>query len=262
MDVYRSGSAVSATISLIDSFGISIVAASVDYRVVDESGVELKAIAATGFAAGDTVVTIAVSGLLNQLAVDKLKGLRILELKITDDLGSVIYLSHEYAIEVETGLVMMVNSYQTLNQAKLLTLDMPDQIAWMSANDRRKQAALIEAFERIGKLRFNIYDSNFPSRDNLIYPAASHLNSLTSVEFAQLPTLFTNAVLKAQIIEADVILGGDPISKKREEGLMSNSVGESSVMFRPGKPLITAVSKRALDQLSGWVTFSIQIGRT
>ena len=278
MNTYRSGSTVTEEIQLVDDTGIPLIPISVTYRILNESGIELVAQTATSFAVNDSSVTVVTSTIINALTAGSLKGFRVIELKLTFDTGNVTYLNNSYLLEVENSLVQMTNSYQTLNEAKLLLLDMPDMPAWEVATDRKRMAAMTEAFLRIGKLNYNIYGLLIPSRENTVvsnrinidfggtesvsyFRTRPTLNALTQIEFAALPSLFSIAVKKAQLSEADIILGGDPISKKREEGLMSDSVGESSVMFRQGKPLLLAVGRRTLDYLSGWVYFSPRLGR-
>lgn len=279
MNTYRSSSIVISEIPLVDDDGLALAPVSVDYRVTDESDAEILATTATSFVLSDTTVVISTTAIQNQLAVGKLKGLRSIQLKLTFDDQSVRYIDHDYMIEVEAYLIGMTNSYQTLGEAKLQAMDMLEMTAWAAAQDRQRESAMVEAFERIGRLSFSIYGYNIPSREMAIvnseidlafsgnsqstafYRTVASLNDLSPLEFSQLPELFTSAVKRAQISEADIILGGDPIGKKREAGMLSDSIGESNIMFRTGIPLMMAVNRRTLMYMSGWISYNVRVGR-
>jgi hypothetical protein len=256
VDIFRSGNEITVEIPLVDADEFQLVSTAVEYRVLDEIGNIVVPLSLTSFAAGDNIVSITVPAISNELALDKIRGLRVVDLKVTLESGQIVYIQHDYALEIESNLIVMTNSYQTLSEAKLLTLEMTDMKAWLLTKDRQRTAAMVEAFDRIGRLTFNISGSYIPSDGGI------SLNEFLISDFNALPDLFISAVKKAQISEADIILGGDPIHKKREDGLMSDSVGESSVMFRPGKPLLMSVSRRTLDYLAGWVSFSARMGRS
>jgi hypothetical protein len=89
----------------------------------------------------------------------------------------------------------------------------------------------------------------------------TNIGLLTAAEIEALPALFLQALRMAQIAESDSILGGDPVGELRREGLMSKTVGESSQMYRPGKPLVMPVSDRAMRYLAGYVRRSLVVGR-
>lgn len=279
MNSYRSGSLVIEEILLLSDVGNTYDAISVDYRVLDETDTELvTSTSISTFVAGDVSVTITVPTMINTLPMGELKGMRAIELKLTLADTTVFYFTTYYVVARESTLITMTNSYQTLSQAKLMLLDMPDMLGWESATDKKRSAAMIESFYRLGLLKYDIYGLLIPSRENTVvtnrlnldlldtqavsyYRTRPSLSTLSLEEFIGLPILFTDAVKKAQISEADIILGGDPVQKKRDEGLMSESVGESSSMFRPGVPLALPVNKRTLNYLSGWVTYRAHIGR-
>jgi hypothetical protein len=249
MKIHRANTSVAVNVPLVDDAGQMIEPVSVDYRVVDESDVEILAQTATTFSVGDQSVDVVIPAIINALAPGNLKGMRVIQIiaEMGNDVSIII--ESPYVIEVESSLVFMTNSYQTMNQAKLTATDIPDLEAWGASSDAFRRAALIEAFIRIGKLSFNV-------------PGANPLNKVTVEEFTAFPDEFKSDLIRSQIVEADSILGGDPISKKREEGLMSDSVGQSSIMFRPGKPLTLSVSKRTMNQLSGWLSFNLSVGRS
>ena len=87
------------------------------------------------------------------------------------------------------------------------------------------------------------------------------LKDLTSEEWGYLPTHFKDSLKQAQLIEACVILGGDPIGDRRDQGLLSKTVGESSEMFRAGMPTKHAISPTAMAELRGYIDRSVRISR-
>lgn len=86
---------------------------------------------------------------------------------------------------------------------------------------------------------------------------------MTTALYSRYPTVFTTALCKAQVCEANVILTGDPIGDKIRSGLFSEKVGESSMMFRSGLgPLKTVVDRKTLEYLSGFTNNRITTTRS
>lgn len=258
MNVYRDGTTVKLTIPLTTDSGELIPSlVSVAYRVVDHNNVEVVPhTAVADFTPGDSSVTLTIAGANNAVGTAR-RVLRIVEVATTDDAGTVLYLNSVYAVETAELLTKGVNSYQSYGAALITALDMPALDAWEAANERSRTQAMIEAYHRLGKLVYRI-----PYR--LISGDIVSLNNWTQTEFDKLPEPFLTALRRAQLCEANIILegnAGDSVQKLREEGLMSKTVGESSMMFRPGQPLKLLVDRKTLDILSGFVSFSLVIGR-
>ena len=87
-----------------------------------------------------------------------------------------------------------------------------------------------------------------------------NIGNISEVDLTLIDSDLLAAIAKAQIAEADFMMGGDTVEDKRRTGLMSETVGESSNMFRPGKPLVLAGSEKALRYLTGYITWSRRIG--
>jgi hypothetical protein len=85
---------------------------------------------------------------------------------------------------------------------------------------------------------------------------------MTEDLFAQYPEAFREALKRAQVVEANQILTGDGYASRRKAGLMSESVGESSMMFKAGvRPLDLGISREALDYLTGFLNNRITTTR-
>ena len=289
MDIYLAGTPVALTVALQDRNGNALEVASVEYRIVKQDGAEVVARTPLASFGGGSEAVIEISAEINAVAVinpatvtaaqiDSLfvREARTVELFCTDGVGNTVLLTKTYALERAVTLFAGLNSFQTFSQAELVALDIPQLAGWNNANEKDKIAALIEARLQICQLRFNIINSNVNwGQDNLNYvPEGSYptpyagmfmfngnLALITPMAFDKLPARFKLALCRAQVAQADAVLGGDPVDARRKEGLILESIGEVKQMFRGGKPLDLPVSKRALKYLSPFVSFSQRIGR-
>jgi hypothetical protein len=171
-------------------------------------------------------------------------------------------LTKSYALEPTEALIVGINSFQTLPQAELTSLDVPNTPGWDAASDRERIAALVDARVRICQLSFSL--SGSLAQNNIGYgvsDGAGDLAALTPTQYVNLSVRLRVALAKAQLAEADAILGGDPAEIKRQEGITLDVVGESRQAYRQGKPLDLPISKRALRYLSKFISFSKTIGR-
>lgn len=235
------------TIPLLDQNGQPITANAVSYRVTDQSGAEIVGSTVLDIESGTDTVELVLPGSANQLSEGASRELRVVSLSVTTDSGSetVVY---RYLIRDEDSLRVMKNSFQTFSEAMLLATELVNMDAWDAASDSQKQAALIDAYRAICKLNFN-------------YAFKNDLSSISEAHFKAMDARFQAACCRAQVIEANARLGGTDVSNLRRDGLMSATVGEVSQMFRPGKPLSLPVCTRALEALTGWITWSGRVSR-
>lgn len=247
MNTYLHGFDVSLSVSLQ-----GIAATSFTYRVLDSAGAVVVAESAPiAVLAGTTSVPIVVPASANTLAADVYADIRKVELRVTAADGT-RPISELYAIEAADVLVEGVNSYQNYETAELTAMFTQPLDMWESTPRAARIAALVEARDRIGRLSFVEMDA---------FDGVFSINDLTAVEFATLSEPLRKALKKAQLVEADYILGGSAVDHKRDQGLMSETIGESSNMFRPGKPLDLPVTKRTARILTGHISFAARIGR-
>lgn len=254
MQAYLGGQPVNLTIPLPEN------AQSVSYRVIDQSEAELvaKTLLST-FSSGDDLALISLSGELNQLALGELRALRVVELYVVTDTGT-IKLESGYYIEAEEVLVDGVNSFQSYNGAMFLSYEIPNLQAWNVATRNDRITALLAARRNIGKLRFRyVFDACQNIVDNTV--GIADLTLATKEQWEAMPQDFRAAIRRAQILEADFLLGGDEIGDIRRSGLMSMSVGEAKQFFRPSKAIERAVCARAVKELSKFILSRTRIGR-
>lgn len=258
METFADATQVEVSIPLLDRGNDAIVASSVSYRVIDEAGVELVALVNSAtFQAGDEFVSVTVPALKNALAIGAVRGIRSIELTCTVA-GNKVQLSYVYLIESATPLVTGVNSFQTLEQAKLSALNIYHIDGWKAAPDDQRITALVEARAKIALL--NLIGTTQNQR-NVEYSPTSLL-AMSQAQFLTLPTEFIQALRMAQVAEANDILSYlDSTSHKRNEGVMLDTIGEVKQMFRSTKPLDLPVCKTALGYLAKYTRFSVSTGR-
>jgi hypothetical protein len=254
---YASGSNVSLTIDIKDEDGTLINAKAVSYTLFDANDVEIEPeTSAYEFVEGDASVVIVISGDFNTLAANTLTDARRVLIRVTAVDDGVVELNRYYAITSSSKLVLLTNSYQTMQSAELVAMGVGDIDSFASASEAEKVAALATAYERLGSLNYRIDASQ--STVNYGQSTISSINAMTSGEFLALPKAFLSKLYLAQVIEADSILSGESV---RDTSLLSERVGESSKTWNAKKSLRLQVSKRALEALGSYVNFSVKIGR-
>lgn len=252
MEVYESGSVVEATVS----FDVDSIQSAV-YRVLDERRVELVAQTPIVIPGGASEIAITVPALKNTLAVGASRMLVSVELTITTNTGAIRKFRTSYLVQGDTALVVPLESFLSFDEAIMIAGDLTGIAGWTAANDAQKRAALMQAATNIDQLEFDLTSaSEFTDFPGFSDYDVETLSTLTSVEFEALPDAFLTAIKRAQVYEADDLLGGSPIQKAREEGLLSHTVGESSQMFRSASPHRGYVCGKAMKVLRRFVQTS------
>ncbi|WP_342234646.1 hypothetical protein [Inquilinus sp. OTU3971] len=268
---------VKVAVSLVGEAG-PLVPMAIRFRLADESGAVIYpevAIGDPGPGVGFEILTdvdserviFTIPAPAHQLA-GKLNSLRVLTVLVATAEGTT-RLVERYVVTKEAILEPLKNSVQTYDEAVLLSLSMPGMIGWEAANDTERQSALIAAFVRLAQLKYRVRDRFINGIDVqrrlALEPGSSYnidrLELLTADEWSRLSGRFKESLARAQIAEADVILGGDEIGSQRQAGLFSHSIGEAKYMFRSEKPLSLPVSEQAVRHLRGFVRWSVTIGR-
>lgn len=279
MDVFSAGTAVTLLVPLQDKSGNPLVVSAIEYRVTDENDVgQVAATPLVGFVPGSDTAAIIVAATENTLSAGVARGLRNVVMKCSVG-DNTIYLHASYSIEDADPLMVGVNSFMSYSQAEFTALSLPNMDSWNGADEQSRIAALMDARSHIVQLSFTPLNSNVNwGQDSLNFiPEGTYdtdyvgnssmflfngnLDLLRPDQFKSLPTRFLAALKRAQVTEADAILGGNSIEAKRREGLVQDNIGESRQTFRQSKPLELPVCRRALGYLSYFITFSKRIGR-
>lgn len=270
-NLYVAGTAVTLPVAFQDEGGNALNLASATYRVIDEEGVEI--VPETVFAITLNSITIpsdfnAVTPIditlvtydTMDLASTKVASLRVIEFSLTDLTGNILPYSLSYFIAPRDPLVVGLNSFQTLNLAKMNSMFVGNLSAWNDATDQQKVLALMEAKYRLCTYRY----TNITLGQSYLNKAIEigDVSLLAPSEFKSLTQRFLNALRFAQIAEADSILsGGDPTEKARLSGLLSQKIGETYETYGKEQPVDRRVSKGALLFVAKFLSNSYRTSR-
>lgn len=261
MQAYLGDQPVTLSIPIVDSDGVPILAQSVSYRVIDQDEIELIAkVLIDDFTEGDESITVVIDGSLNGLPVGTTRAMRSVELYVTTDVGT-IKIESGYFIEADEVLVESQNSFQTYIKAVFGSYEIPSLSGWNEATKRDRIAALIAARRNIGQLRFRyVFDAYQNIIDNTV--GVADLTLATPAQWAALPLEFRKAICRAQILEADYLLGGDEMGEYRRAGIMAMTVGEAKQFFRASKVVEGVVCKRVMKELAKFVETRVRLTRS
>jgi hypothetical protein len=211
---------------------------------------------------GDTQVIVSVSAQINTIAVDAKRELRIIELYLTTVAGTV-KVTHEYALESENLLEIGVNSFQTYYDAVLLSFDIANLSAFNDALKADRITALTNAWSNIGKLYLRYVDDDSKMTRVIVpWEDSGNVTELTAEQFSLLPEDMKLAIRRAQILEADYLLGFEgSLESLRSSGVVSNTVGESSQWLLQIKPYEGLVCNRAAKELAKYIIRKLSLGR-
>lgn len=277
MDMYLGGTDVTSFIELADEFGNPLTVDTLDYEVVDQTGAAVVARAPiVGFVAATPNVLIVVPASANTLTSPNVRETRRINLYCVVA-GNTLLITKLYAVEANAVLVTGENSFQTYDEAELLSLEIPNLNGWNAATYREKVAALMEARVRLCKLNYNIFNSNMWTQDSMNFiPEGTRvtlwavgmgyggdISYIPPASFVTLPPRFLKALRLAQVAEANYITGiaNGQIVDKHAQGLVSDAVGESKQVFSRGIPLKLQVSRDAARYVSSFITYNIRTSR-
>lgn len=266
LPVHIEGTDVLITETLPSKNGSPLAASAVEYAVFDETGSILSARQAVpGWTAGN--ITLEIPAAINTLPANVSRGLRIVEFYITTVDGT-FKPRQRYIVQTHAVLEVRKNSFQTLDQAYLTAMDIPDLTGWSAADDNQKIAAMVMAHQQICRLQFRYLKEDNESQIEYTYRISpgdyvyiSRMALITENDWQQTPERFKTALRRAQLVEADLMLAGDPVRDKRLNGIISETIGESKMFFNARPPLSLAVSRKSLEILSGYFYYSNQIAR-
>lgn len=269
MDMFLAGQRLTISVPLTTADGSSVTdATDVSFRVLDSHGAELVPATQITVDPGMALADIVVEASANQLQTGEIRAFRQIEVMFTSA-GNTCRSYQEYMVEIFDALVPMTNSFQTYGDAMVLAADLTGLDTFQAATRRERNAGMTNAYLSITGLRFlnPRFWPNYvawrltaaPGWYN--YDEGVNLRGLTVEDFDKLPKVLTSALKRAQIIEANEALDQFSILKKRQQGLMSETIGESSMMFRPEKVLNVPVTRRSLDLLRPFLDWSLGLGR-
>lgn len=254
MKLYRSGEAISESLPFADDNGKRLVPTSLSYRLLDDTGAELKAAAAIlVFDAASGTVQIPVSSADNSLELGVSHGFRRIELSITT--ASYVYIQEfDYLLEATQLFLVGENSWQTYETALVTARMVTSLSGWEAATPENRKFALLRSFDQ---MRSFTYEFRYLSGESVEYT----VSDLPAGDFGSLSTAQIQDFRKAQLVQADYLLGGNPIEKDIQDGLQSSTIGEISQFYRPRATLNLALCRAALSYVGKYIRWRLRVGR-
>lgn len=242
-------------------FSLDVMSAtSANYSVKDASGNIVTSGVDVPIAEGQMFVTIIVKGSVNTLG-ERDRDLRRVTLSV-DAGGSLISKEQQYIVLRSFELSVPGQSFISIAEAQLQAIDMLNGGSLLSGNEGDLRRQLIEATKRIKSMSFSvrrIYDIDWDDYDRpqnmlqtstLPFRWAGQYTSdivdwdkLADADFMKFPENFRNALAMAVVNEASEIAGGNDIQRAREDGIVSESIGETTMAYRQGKSAVSIVAK-------------------
>jgi hypothetical protein len=265
---FVAGKSILLRVDLLDTSGGDVVpvAGGVHtFFIRNGAGVDLQT-GTVSLTEGDSSASISVSEATNTVS-QRVEG-RSVRLLIQTEIGFSVVRQSYVLVDDESEWIIPSQSIQSYEDALSMAFSMRGLTSWSEGSEKDRHASLLEASSRISRMRLNPFrhyedpDSSVMSdEERKLYNGEFRITDLTAENWAWLPIAFKTACRRAQLVEADVLMNGDPTWDRRVDGLMSISVGESAEMFRPGKPVVMSLSNKAMRELTGFITFSVGVRR-
>lgn len=206
--------------------------------------------------------TISVPAIYNTLAGSEIREARVLKVEI-DTASGTIHKRHSYVIEAEQTLEIMVNTFQTYETAEIAAINYVNLPGWTVSDEVRRRASLVEAYSRITAVPMK-----YGPRDDLgqniegeeVIITREGWLDMTKDAFSALPTHFRRALRAAQLVEASELLSGDSVGRRHRAGIVTETIGESSMTLRAGK-IDYGLSQATMNALVGYINFRVGIAR-
>jgi hypothetical protein len=265
MQTFAAGTTVRVTIPLVDLNGDPVTPTAIEAAVNDQDGTPIVPPYVVAFTPGDTDVEITVPADKNQITGPA--GARTVFLEVTTADG-VFELFETYLLRGAVRLTVPTNSFQTYEQALVEASLMPPLTGWNAASAIDRKNALEEAYRRLSRIGYRVWRPEDVDAQNYYVPdeldrIEPRLWPIMSLDrFLKAPAHFRKALCRAQLQEANEILSGDVVSQKRRQGLLSESIGESSMMFRSGRPIDLGITTETRAHLTGFIDLRYTVTRS
>lgn len=201
--------------------GVALTLTDFQYEVLDASGTVLIARQADPeFTTASTSSILTIPAAMN--GSTSKRDARLLNCYLINDSGEYI-VSLAYVLKGNSlTLTPLVDSFMTFPQSVLTRAQMAESQDYFDLlTDELKVVALEEAFNRISKLKFKVGDTTI-----------LNIKTLDIATFNALSAEFLLDIRKAQITEANNIVENSPIRDKIRSGIISETIGESSMFFK------------------------------
>lgn len=277
LGVYEENQSISIEIetvveTVLNSIYLIEDATAVSVKVLDaNSGVLVNTHSVTPSLLG-TTFKVEVSDTHNAIAVGKKNDLRYVIATITAGNGTIYTAKHHYVLSKADSLGLMVNSFQTLSDALILSSTLIGVNDFIEATYLNKIVGLQMAFMDLCNVFYEIDNPSSVSTES-IYGISNRvegrkiiINNLAGVSetvFNTLPSEFVDALKHAQLIQANHVLGYEnSIAGKIDAGIVSETVGESTTAWdKSFRSMRLPLCSEAMSRLSRFIATSARIAR-
>lgn len=261
MKFYPADSIVEVQVNFTDLNGNDVTPTAVTAVLYDEEDSEIVDFGSLPLEPEEKSKVIVVPAVFNGLDYE-LRAARILRVNLKTAAGT-ISRSLSYILEAEQRLQIMTNTFQSYESAMIASLDMVNLTGWSATSEEQRRAALVEAYRRITMIpmKYGIrddYDKLSFREEHFI--ARDLWEEITPEMFAEFPTHFRKALRRAQLIEANELLQGDAVARKRRSGIVSETIGESSMTIKADR-VDYGLNPQTMAALTGYVHFNMRVAR-
>lgn len=266
--VYTEGQTVALTFEVPKFMGEVITASSISYSVLDQDGLFiLEDEDYTGYTVGDTEISINIEAQHNLLGSEAVI-VRLVKVSFQTTASGVFTAIRRYLVQNSRRLEFLKNSFLSYERALIMRGELTDVPGWDDADEDQRIAALMQAHENICRFKFkyrpeteNPVASQATLNDRGTYTFVRDMRIIDQENWDDFTPHFQLSLRRAQLVEADSLLAGDPIRDKREEGIISETVGESKMFFNNRPPLKLGVCRDALNYLKKYIFFRTKVLR-
>ena len=264
MNFHLEGQTVNVVVPFQNEAGAAIIPTAITARLFDGNSDLLMDLGAVSFNPAQSSTTVVVLGALNMISGDEAREARRLEVSITHAAG--VTKKHlTYGVEYERSLTIMVNSFQTHETALVRASELVNLTRLTAATEERQKAALAEAFAIITgfNMVYEIRSDESPYRviSEHVLDADGWAAVTADVFKTQLPSAFKRALTRAQLFQADELLQGSAVLDKRRQGIVTETIAESSTTFSSAYSGMTVLGERARHELAAYMRSSYKIAR-
>lgn len=274
--IFESGKPVNVEITLD-----VLDASSASWSIFDAAGHPVVSDMPLAITQGDLSVAFQVPGAHNQLEDGKKRDLRRVEVTVVTTGGLHVTHDRTWVLIASFELDVPAQSFIPLLEAKLAAIDLIGCDSFLTSNDGARRQALIEASSRIRALPFswrkvlgidyddydrpqnqlNVVDIPWGRAGQYRHDRLS-FTDMTPEDYEGLPEGFVQALQQACLSEAVAILKGDDVAAARDEGLLSESIGETTNMYRTGRTAQQAISRKSWRLLAQYTDNRVIIRRS
>lgn len=253
MKVHAVGQPVVVTMPLVDAVMGALSPTAISYTVVDDDGTVVQPqTTVTGFTSTTAKVVITVSAETNTLSEGTV-GFRRVLLTVVTGAGTAV-LQSDYLLEAANPFVVPSNSFMAYEGALVVARQVTPLDGWLAASAETRKFAMFRAFDQAKAFTYTMHYLDGTSESLTV-------DELTESKFWNLKTSQILDFKKAQLVQADYLLGGSPIEKDIQDGLQSSTIGEISQFYRPRPTLNLALCRAALGYVGKYIEWNIRAGR-